>query len=92
MLKTDEYSNKVIKVNKISFILYGTKNSWKASAVKIGCEMDGSNVNLYYIFKKDISFYKDIRTKIIGCLNIQIYNDSVTIKSLGSKLDKKVNL
>lgn len=87
----DEYSNKTIKISKVSLILYRAKHNCKVSAIKIYCIVDNKKDVLYYILKNDSIFYKEINKIVIGFLNIEIYNDSKIIKSLGTKLDNKIN-
>lgn len=90
-VKTCECYCAKIKVLKVKFIYYRAKHYCGASSVKIICNIDNNKKVLYYIFEEDTIFYKDIKKMISGYLDVRIYNNSNIIKSLESKLDKKVN-
>lgn len=90
-IKTEETFNQKIKINSISFVYYKAKHYCGASAMKICCIIDGNEDILYYIFKEDTIFYKNIKGMMNGYIDVSIYDNSKIINSLGSKLDKKVN-
>lgn len=90
-VKVDDCINERILIEKVSFIYYKAKHYCGASIMKIYCVIDNKKQELYYIFKKDTIFYKDVKEIMNGYIDVEIYRDSQIIKSLGSKLDKKVN-
>lgn len=90
-VKTEEYTNRKIKIIKVSFIFYRAKHYCGASAMKIYCMVEDREEIFFYIFKEDNIFYKDVQQMISGYLDVTLYNNSKIIKSFGSKLDKKIN-
>ena len=91
-IKTEETINYKIKITNISFIYYKAKHYCGASAMKIYCVIDGNEDLLYYVFKDDTIFYKDVKGIMKGYIDVSIYSNSKIINSLGIKLDKKINL
>lgn len=90
-VKSEEYINRKIKITKVSFVYYRARHYCGASAMKIYCMIEEQEEILYYIFKEDNIFYKDVKQMICRYLDVVLYGNSKIIKSLGSKLDKKVN-
>lgn len=91
-VKTEETFNSKIMITRVSFVYYRARHYCGASAMKIYCIIDGNEDVLYYIFKEDTIFYKDVKEMMNGYIDISIFNNSKIINSIGSKLDKKVNI